>query len=89
MSQRAIVAAAVWLLALGTGCPHTYRKGGKLDRAMQKDMEEKFEERDRELETVEPWGDDEEEELVCPRGTMAVRECGPPNPVSKCEVMCK
>ena len=90
MFQRAMLTATVTLLVLGTGCPHTYRKGGKLDRAMQKDQEEKFEERDREFKSVDPWDEEEEEEqLVCPKGTMPVRECGPPNPVSKCEVKCQ
>ena len=90
MQHRAMLFAVMGVLALGTGCPHTYRKGGKLDRAMRKDMEEKFQERHRELESVDPRADEEEEEdWVCPEGTMPVRDCTAPNPVSQCTVICK
>jgi len=73
MNQRRVLATAVWLLVLGTGCPHTYRIGGKLDRAMQKDRDEKFEEREREFESVEA-GDDENERF-CPADKVEYWDC--------------
>ena len=32
----------VFLLALGTGCPHTWGRGGTIDRAMEKDIQERL-----------------------------------------------
>ncbi|PTL77077.1 hypothetical protein [Vitiosangium sp. GDMCC 1.1324] len=76
----------VGLLMLGTGCPHTYRKGGKLDRAMQKDMEERFDERDAEFERVRSEEDeDDEEERVCPADKVESWDCSS----QPCKVMCK
>lgn len=60
------------------------RKGGKLDRAMQKDMEEKFDERDAELESVRP-DEDDEEENVCPADKVAYWDCRS----LPCKVTCK
>jgi hypothetical protein len=66
-------AAVMGLLMLGTGCPHTYRKGGKLDRAMQKDMDEKFEQRHEEFRSLELEEDDEER--ICPDDKVEYRDC--------------
>ena len=84
MSRRAMLMALMGLLVLATGCPHTYRMGGKLDRAMQKDMEEKFDERDAELETVKSEEEDEEES-VCPADKVAYWDCR----ALPCKVTCK
>ncbi|HZH15138.1 MAG TPA: hypothetical protein VE057_12360 [Archangium sp.] len=73
MSQRAMLAAVMGLLMLGTGCPHTYRKGGKLDRAMQKDTKEKFKQRDEEFRSLELEEDDEES--ICPDDKVEYRDC--------------
>jgi hypothetical protein len=84
VSHRVMLTTAVWFLVLGTGCPHTYRKGGKLDRAMQKDMEENFEARQREFESL-GFEDDDEEERVCPDGKVEDWDCRSP----PCKVTCK
>lgn len=76
--------AMMGLVILGTGCPHTYRKGGKLDRAMQKDMEEKFDERDAEFEAARSEEEDEDEN-VCPAGKVANWDCR----TQPCKVTCK
>ncbi len=72
MSQRAMLAAVMGMLVLGTGCPHTYRRGGKLDRAMQKDREEEFKERE-EFKSLEFEEDDEER--TCPDDKVEYRDC--------------
>lgn len=36
------VFALTWLMAVGTGCPETWREGGTIDRAMAKDIEEEL-----------------------------------------------
>ena len=73
MSHRAMLATVMGLLMLGTGCPHTYRKGGKLDRAMQKDTKEKFKQRDEEFRSLELEEDDEER--ICPDDKVEYRDC--------------
>ncbi|WNG32221.1 hypothetical protein F0U61_00320 [Archangium violaceum] len=83
MSRHTMLMAAIGLLMLGTGCPHTYRKGGKLDRAMQKDLKERFDERNAEFESVEP--DEDEEESVCPAEKVEYWDCRS----LPCEVTCK
>ncbi|HYO56374.1 hypothetical protein [Archangium sp.] len=84
MSQRAMLAAMVGLLMLGTGCPHTYRKGGKLDRAMQKDTDERFEQREAELKSLE-LEDEEEDERICPHDKVEYRDCQ----TLPCKVTCQ
>lgn len=83
MSRRGMLAAVMGLWVLGTGCPHTYRKGGKLDRAMQKDMEEKFEQREAELEGLEFEEDDEES--ICPPDKVVHEDCR----TLPCKVTCQ
>ncbi|WP_375769359.1 hypothetical protein NR798_00330 [Archangium gephyra] len=76
MSQRAMLAAVMGFLMLGTGCPHTYRKGGKLDRAMQQDMKDKFKQRGEEFRNQELEDDeDEDEERICPDDKVEYRDC--------------
>jgi hypothetical protein len=41
MRWRRVFAFTVWL-AVGTGCPETWREGGTIDRAMAKDIEEEL-----------------------------------------------
>lgn len=36
------VFAFTCLVAVGTGCPETWREGGTIDRAMEKDIEEEL-----------------------------------------------
>ncbi|MFL5356546.1 hypothetical protein [Archangium sp.] len=36
------VFAFTWLMVVGTACPETWREGGTLDRAMEKDIEEEL-----------------------------------------------
>ena len=74
MSQRAMLAAVVGLLVLGTGCPDVYGKGGKLDQAMEKDVKDMHEERKRELRERERSMDDDEG-WHCPDGKVEVRDC--------------
>lgn len=83
MSRRTMLVATMGLLMLGTGCPHTYRKGGKLDRAMQKDLEKRFDEREAELDSVEP--EEDEGESVCPADKVEYWDCRSP----PCKVTCK
>ncbi|HEX8434021.1 hypothetical protein [Archangium sp.] len=88
MSQRAMLAAAVWILALGTGCPHTYRKGGKLDQAFEKDLNDNFRERKEEFRNVrQPDDEDEEEdeERYCPDDKVEDWDCR----TLPCQVTCK
>ena len=73
MSQRAMLVAVLGLLMLGTGCPHTYRKGGKLDRAMQKDREEEFKRRGEESRSLEL--EEDEEERICPDDKVESWDC--------------
>ncbi|HEX5752521.1 MAG TPA: hypothetical protein VFZ09_40320 [Archangium sp.] len=74
MTRRAMLAAVMGLLILGTGCPDVYGKGGKLDQAMAKDIQDMQEERRRELrERREDMEDDEGQH--CPEGKMEVRDC--------------
>jgi hypothetical protein len=62
------------LSLLGTGCPDTYGIGGKLDRAMAKDIQQMQEERRREsAESLQDVEDDEEG--FCPEGKVEVRDC--------------
>lgn len=49
--------ALTLFLMMNTGCPETWRKGGSIDRAMAKDMEEEW--RDRERPPRCPMPDDE------------------------------
>lgn len=72
MSRRAMLVAVMGLLMLGTGCPHTYRKGGKLDRAMQKDREEEFQRREEESGSLEL---EEDDERICPDDKVEYRDC--------------
>ncbi|HYO70869.1 MAG TPA: hypothetical protein VEU33_32795 [Archangium sp.] len=83
MSRRVVLAAVLGLLVLGTGCPHTYRKGGKLDRAMQKDTDEKFEQREAELQGLE--FEDDDEERICPPDKVEYRDCR----TLPCKVTCQ
>ena len=49
-----------------TGCPETYRKGGRLDRAMRKDIEEQL---------VQHTCDDRVWELICESGRKLDERC--------------
>ena len=69
MPWRRAFAFTVWM-AVGTGCPETWREGGTLDRAMAKDLEEELHRHDCDLSEEEwrqacrfpeQWG-----ELGCP-----------------------
>ena len=72
MSRRAMLMGLMGLLVLGTACPDVYGIGGKLDRAMEKDIKEMHEERRRELKDP---GADDDEEWHCPEGKVEVRDC--------------
>jgi hypothetical protein len=48
------VFAFTWLMVVGTGCPETWREGGTLDRAMEKDIEEELHRHDCPL-SKEQW----------------------------------
>jgi len=41
MRWRRVFAFTVWM-AVGTGCPETWREGGTIDRAMAKDLAEEL-----------------------------------------------
>lgn len=41
MRWRCVLTFTVWM-AMGTGCPETWREGGTIDRAMAKDIEEEL-----------------------------------------------
>ena len=41
MCWRRVLAVMVWM-AVGTGCPETWREGCTIDRAMAKDIEEEL-----------------------------------------------
>ena len=83
MSRRAMLAAVMGMLVLGTGCPHTYRKGGKLDRAMQKDTNDRFKQREEEFRNQELEEDDEER--ICPPDKVEDRDCR----TLPCKVTCQ
>lgn len=71
--RAAGLACAGGLLLASVGCVETHRKGGALDRAMQKDLEEQYFE--------------EEEEAIpeCPAGKVAHLKCEP----GPCEWECR
>lgn len=75
MSQRAMLVTMVGWLVLGIGCPDVYGKGGKLDRAMEKDLQEMHEERKRELREKKEQNLEDDEEWNCPEGKVLVRDC--------------
>ncbi|QRK11075.1 hypothetical protein JQX13_13980 [Archangium violaceum] len=74
MSRHTMLMTLMGGLVLGTGCPDVYGKGGKLDRAMEKDIDELHGERKRELrmQGVEM---EEDEEGSCPEDKVEVRDC--------------
>ncbi|MFE8603471.1 hypothetical protein [Archangium violaceum] len=41
MRWRGVLTFTVWM-AMGTGCPETWREGGTIDRAMAKDLAEEM-----------------------------------------------
>ncbi|WP_375768896.1 hypothetical protein NR798_45665 [Archangium gephyra] len=41
MRWRGVLSLTVWM-AMGTGCPETWREGGTIDRAMAKDLAEEL-----------------------------------------------
>lgn len=45
MSTRPVVPLLVLLLAVMTGCPHAFGKGGTIDMAIRKDMAEYYSKR--------------------------------------------
>jgi hypothetical protein len=53
MRWRRVFAFTV-VLAVGTGCPETWREGGTIDRAMEKDIEEELHQHDCPL-SKEEW----------------------------------
>lgn len=64
------VFAFTLLMAVGTGCPETWREGGTIDRAMAKDIEEELHRHDCDL-SREEWErrcrfDEQWVELECP-----------------------
>jgi hypothetical protein len=75
----AVLACAGGLLLAGAGCVETHRKGGALDRAMQKDL------RDRELREMVAGEEDDEEDPECPEGQEASWTCEP----EPCRWVCK
>jgi hypothetical protein len=74
-------ALGVALLAVtsGTGCPEYYGKEGYFDDAMRKDMEEKVDERQRELGKPVP----------CRDGKRLVQECKGSGTSETCHWDCK
>jgi hypothetical protein len=52
MRWRLVFAFAL-LMAVGTGCPETWREGGTIDRAMAKDIEEELHRHDCHLSREE------------------------------------
>jgi len=60
---------ALWLAAL-TGCPETYRRGGRVDRAALKDAKEKIPDRTCDDDTYELYCADDEESEEC------LKHCG-------------
>lgn len=72
MSRHAMLMTVMGGLVLGTGCPDVYGKGGKLDRAMEKDINDHHDERKRELRNQ---GVEDDEEGHCPEGKVEVRDC--------------
>ncbi len=53
MRWRRVFTFTVWL-AVGTGCPETWREGGTIDRAMAKDLAEEMHRHDCPL-SEEQW----------------------------------
>ncbi|HEX5753778.1 MAG TPA: hypothetical protein VFZ09_46750 [Archangium sp.] len=53
MRWRQVFAFTV-VMAVGTGCPETWREGGTIDRAMAKDLEEELHQHDCPL-SKEEW----------------------------------
>ncbi|QRN97425.1 hypothetical protein JRI60_52280 [Archangium violaceum] len=97
MGQRAMLTAAMGLLVLGTGCPHTYRKGGTLDRAMEKDERENRQQRNQEFReealrqevkqrnNQQEKEEEEDEERICPDDKVEDWNCR----TLPCQVTCK
>ncbi|WNG42712.1 hypothetical protein F0U60_00335 [Archangium minus] len=82
MSRHTMLMTLMGGLVLGTGCPDVYGKGGKLDRAMEKDINDNHDERKREWRNQ---GMEDDEEESCPEGKVKVRDC-----ISlPCKVECK
>ena len=72
-----VIAGAVLLCALGTGCPHDWMKEGTNDRAMRRDTEEEVE-------------DLRQAAVPCPEGQSRVKDC-PPDAEGKptCQWICQ
>ena len=60
-----------------------FRKGGKLDRAIQKDTDERFEQREAELRSLEL--EEEDEERICPDDKVEYQDCR----TLPCKVTCQ
>jgi hypothetical protein len=69
MRWEAALSCVLWLVAL-TGCPETYRRGGRVDRAADKDAKDQIPDRICDEDTYELYCAGKEESAEC------LKHCG-------------